>query len=178
VSNRITLQTALTADYHPLHKRLTRRLGSAELACEALHETFLRLDRLTDAVLIIRPKEFLFRIAVNIAADRRRVERRYLSAAEVDSLLEVKDESPDPAQIVEARSEFEALERALAELPARQSEVFRAAMLRKMPDHKIAELLGINVRTVESDLRQALTYCAQRLGRKLTRRPGGPRPRS
>jgi RNA polymerase sigma-70 factor (ECF subfamily) len=172
------LQAVLTADYNTLSRQLTRRLGSAELASEALHETFLRLDRMSDATSVRSPKDFLFRIAVNIATDRRRVERRYLSAAEVDYLLDVPDDSPDPAEIAEARSELEALDRALAELSPRRREVFKAAILQKIPDHKIAARLGINVRTVETDLKHALSHCASRLGRKLIRRPGGPRPRS
>jgi RNA polymerase sigma-70 factor (ECF subfamily) len=178
VSNRATLQAVLTTDYNGLFKQLTRRLGSAELAGDALQETFLRLDRVSDATIVRRPREFLVRVASNIAADRQRVERRYLSAAEVVSLLDVRDEAPDPAKVVEARSELEALGRALAELSPRRRRVFRAAMLENMPDHEIAALLNINVRTVESDLKYALKYCASRLGRNLTRRCGGPRPRN
>jgi RNA polymerase sigma-70 factor, ECF subfamily len=178
VSNRATLQAVLTTDYNGLFKQLARRLGSAELAGDALQETFLRLDRVSDATIVRRPREFLFRVASNIAADHRRVERRYLSTAEVISLLDVRDEAPDPAKVVEARSELEALGRALGELSPRRRRVFRAAMLENMPDHEIATLLNINVRTVESDLKYALKYCASRLGRNLTRRCGGPRPRN
>jgi RNA polymerase sigma-70 factor, ECF subfamily len=176
-SNRATLQAVLTTDYNVILKQLARRLGSAELAGEVLQETFLRLDRVSDAAAVRKPKEFLFQIASNIAADHRRFERRFLSTTEVDSLLDVRDETPDPAKIVEARSELKALERALGELSPRQREVFRAAMLHNMPDHEIAARLNINVRTVESNLNHALKYCAARLGRALTRRAGGPRPR-
>jgi RNA polymerase sigma-70 factor (ECF subfamily) len=177
-SNRTTLRAVLTADYHGLFRRLTRRLGSAELACEALHDTFLRLDRVSDESDVRSPKDFLFRIALNLATDKRRIDRRYLSAEEIDGFLTLPDSAPDPASIAEARSEIEALDRALAELPLRCREVFMCAIVERMADHEIASRLGVSVRTVEIDLRNTLKHCASRLGRTLTRRGGGPRPRS
>lgn len=177
-SNRTTLRAVLAADYGGLFKRLTRRLGSAELACEALHETFLRVERVTDAAPVRSPKDFLFRIALNVATDRRRVERRFLSADAIDALMEIPDESPDAAEILEGRQEIEALDRALSELPARSRQVFMKAVVQKLPDQEIATLLGVSVRTVEIDLKQALKHCAARLDRTLIRRAGGPRPKS
>lgn len=175
--NRTTLRTVLAADYSGLFRRLTRRLGSAELAGEALQETFLRVERVTDNVPVHSPKDFLFRIALNVATDRRRVDRRLLSLDAVDALLDIPDEAPDAAAIVEGRQDIEALDRALAELPPRARQVFMAAVVRKLPDHEIATLLGVSVRTVEIDLKNALKHCAERLGRTLLRRAGGPRPR-
>jgi RNA polymerase sigma-70 factor (ECF subfamily) len=177
-SNRTTLRAALAADYSGLFKRLTRRLGSSELASEALHETFLRVERVTETAPVRSPRDFLFRIALNVATDRRRVEKRYLSAETVHEFLEIPDEAPDAASILEGRQEVEALDKALAELPDRCRKVFMAAVVQKLPDQEIATLLGVSVRTVEIDLKQALTHCAARLDRTLVRRAGGPRPRS
>jgi RNA polymerase sigma-70 factor, ECF subfamily len=174
-SNQTRLRAAFAEDYDGLYRRLTKRLGSSELASEALHETFLRVDRASSVAQVQRPRDYLFRIAINIATDRRREERRLLNADEIDSLLHVADESPDPAQILEAREEVRALEKALAELPDRQRAIFFAAVIRSMPDHAIAERLGLTVRTVERDLQRALQHCARRLGRSLLRRGGGPR---
>ena len=177
-SNRTTLRAVLAADYSGLFKRLTRRLGSAELACEALHETFLRVERVTETAPVRSPKDFLFRIALNVATDRRRVERRYLTGDAIDALLEIPDETPDAAAILEGRQEIEALGRALAELPIRCRKVFMAAVVQKLPDQQIAAQLGVSVRTVEIDLKQALKHCAERLDRTLIRRAGGPRAKS
>lgn len=175
-SNRSTLRAALTADYHGLFKRLTRKLGSAEMACEALHETFLRVERVTDADPVRSPKDFLYRIALNVATDRRRAER-FLSAEAIDEFLQIADEAPDAATILEGRQEMEALQRALAELPPRSRAIFKAAVVEKLPDQEIATMLGVSVRTVEIDLKHALKHCAGRLDRTLIRRAGGPRPR-
>ena len=42
-----------------------------------------------------------------------------VSVAEIDALLDISDEGPDPARVAEARSEIEGFKRALAALPAR-----------------------------------------------------------
>ncbi|WP_249225562.1 RNA polymerase sigma factor [Tardiphaga alba] len=171
------MRDVLAADYTGLFKRLTRRLGNSELAGEALQDTFLRVERMTNATAISSPKDYLFRMALNVATDRRRVEQRHLSLDAVDALLDVPDDSPDASAIVEGRQDIQALDRALAELPARARQVFVLAVIKKMADQQIAAQLGVSLRTVEIDLRNALKHCAQRLDRTLIRRTGGPRPR-
>jgi RNA polymerase sigma-70 factor (ECF subfamily) len=166
------LRDALLAEYEGLSKQLALQLGSADFAREALHEAYLRLDRVSDAVAVRSPKAYLFRTAINVARDRRRAGSYRISAAEVDALLDVVDEAPDPARVVEARSEVEALKQALTELTPRQRHIFLAAVVEELPHREIAKRLGIHVRTVQLDLTQALKYCAGRLKRKLTRRFG------
>ncbi|OYU89625.1 MAG: RNA polymerase subunit sigma-24 [Bradyrhizobiaceae bacterium PARB1] len=175
--DRTTLRDVLAADYTGLFKRLTRKLGSSELAGDALQETFLRVERMSNAPTVNSPKDYLFRIALNVATDRRRVEQRHLSLDAVDALLDIPDDTPDAVAVMEGRQDIEALDRALAELPARARHVFVSAVVNKMPDHEIAAQLGVSIRTVEIDLRNALKHCAQRLDRDLIRRTGGPRPR-
>jgi RNA polymerase sigma-70 factor (ECF subfamily) len=175
--DRTTLRDVLAADYTGLFKRLTRKLGSSELAGDALQETFLRVERMSNVPAVNSPKDYLFRIALNVATDRRRVEQRHLSLDAVDALLDIPDDTPDAIAVMEGRQDIEALDRALTELPARARQVFMAAVVKKLPDHEIAAQLGVSVRTVEIDLRNALKHCAQRLDRTLIRRTGGPRPR-
>ncbi|MBV8924424.1 MAG: RNA polymerase sigma factor [Bradyrhizobium sp.] len=175
--NTKSLRQALSADYEGLIKRLSRCLGSSDLAREALHETFLRVDRVSEAVTVHSPADYLFRIAVNLAKDRRKSDRRLLNAAEIAAIMDIPDDRPDPSAVVEARIEVDALEKALAQLPARQREVFVSAHLEHLPHSDIAARFGINVRTVEFDLRHALEDLSRRLGRKVIRR-FGPRPKS
>jgi DNA-directed RNA polymerase specialized sigma24 family protein len=66
-TNRALLRSLLLADYRDFFDGLKRRLGSADLAGEALQETFLHLDRVPQAKPVQRPKSYLYRIAVNIA---------------------------------------------------------------------------------------------------------------
>jgi RNA polymerase sigma-70 factor, ECF subfamily len=176
--NRVRLRGQLVENYEGLVKKLTRRLGSSDFAREALHDTFLRLERVTDAIKVRSPTDYIFRIAVNIAKDRLKARNVYASPAKIDVLLDVCDEEPDPARIVEARSEVEAFKRALAHLPARAREVLHSIAVEGQSPQQVAARCGVSVRTVEGDLKLALNHCADCLNYRLVRRLGGPRPRS
>lgn len=176
--NRVRLRGQLVENYDGLVKKLTRRLGSSDFAYEALHETFLRLERVTDSVSIRSPADYIFRIAINIARDRQKAQNYRVSASEIDQLLDLRDEGPSPARIVEARSDVDAFKRALAELPARPRDVLHSITIEGRSPHDVAIRLGVSVRTVESDLKLALSHCANCLDYTLIRRLGGPRPRT
>jgi RNA polymerase sigma-70 factor, ECF subfamily len=163
-SSRAILRQLLVADYDELKKRLTRQLGSADLAGEALQDTFLRLEG-AEIGPVRRPAAYLARMALNIATNRRISENRRLTAAETEILLQVPDDAPDPARTAEARSDIEALKRALAELPARRREVFLAAWVEELPHSAIAERFGATVRTIQIELKHAVEHCALRLKR-------------
>jgi RNA polymerase sigma-70 factor (ECF subfamily) len=177
-TNRVRLCNHLVESYDELVGQLTRRLGSSDFAYEALHEAFLRLDRMNDASFVRSPKDYIFRTAVNIAKDSEKAGRRRVSVGAVDAILEICDDAPDPARIAEARSEIEALERAMAELPARRREVLCKVAIEGHSAQEVAASLRVTTRTVETDLRQALTHCAGSLSRKLVPRLGGPRHKS
>lgn len=165
-ANITVLRKLLVAEYHGLDRRLTRRFGSADFASDVLQETYLRLQEMTDIGPVRSPKAYLFRIAVNIANDRRRAESRRLTADEIGWLLDIPDEGPDAARVVEGRSEINRLGRAIAELPERRRRVLVLSRIEGMPHRQIAELLGVTIRTIETDLKQALEHCAQRLQRR------------
>jgi len=171
-TNRALLRSVLLADYRDFLDGLKRRLGSADLAGEALQETFLHLDRVPQVKPVHSPKSYLYRIAVNIAIDRRRAEARRLTTGEVEALIDIADPTPNPEQIVEARSEFEHLKQAVAELPQRRREILLAARLDDVPNREIAKRYGVTVRTIEIELKAAVAHCASRLERRLALRYG------
>ncbi len=177
LSNRARLRSQLTESYEDLVKRLTWRLGSRDFAYEALHETYVRLGRVAEATPIQSPKDYIFRVAINVAKDRQRAENYRVSAAEVDAVLDIDDETTGPDRIAEARSDIEAFRRALAELPPRPREVLRSISIDGARPQDVADRLHVSLRTVESDLKRALTHCANSLGRNLVQRLGGPRPK-
>jgi RNA polymerase sigma factor (sigma-70 family) len=166
-SNITALRDLLLADYREMDRRLTRRLGSADLASEVLHETYLRLQGITEIEPVRSPKAYVFRIALNIAHDRRRAESRRLTVDEVDCLLDIPDDQPDAARVIEDRSEVNLLRRAIAELPERRRRVLILSRIEGLPNREIATRLGVTVRTVETDLKQAIEHCAERLKRPV-----------
>jgi len=158
--------------YAQFRKHLNIRLGSEDLANDALHETYLRVENISDQGSIKFPAAYLFRIALNIAEDRRKSEARYLSVPEIEGLYEMADELADPLRTVEARTELGALESALAELSHRQREIILAARVEELPHREIAARFRISTRTVEKELRAGLEHCCQRLGRDFIQRFG------
>ena len=164
-ANRTMLRSFLADRYDDLKQRLSRRLGSAELAGDALQDTYVRLGRAEVAGAVQSPAAYLFRMAFNVAMDRQRAEKRRLAHNEVQDLLHLVDDAPGPRQIAEARFEVEALEKAIAELTPRRRVILLAARLQGMPQREIASRLGVSLRLVEKELRLAQEHCARKLGK-------------
>jgi RNA polymerase sigma-70 factor (ECF subfamily) len=164
-TNRAALRELLVADYGRIDRQLARRFGSADFASDVLQDTYLRLEEMKEVGPVRSPKAYLFRIALNIAHDRKRAESRRLTADEVDAVLDIPDDLPDAARVIESRSEVELLRRAIAQLPERRRNVLLMSRVEGLPHREIAKRLGVTVRTIETDLKQALEHCAQRLRR-------------
>ncbi len=149
--------------YDDLKLRLSQRLGSADLADDAMQDTWLRLER-TESIGIVRsPWSYLFRVALNVAEDRSRTERRQrISAIEIESLLELPDHSPTPEAVVLARSDLKAFQEIMAEMPERRREIFLAARIGNVPHQEIAGRLGVSRALVTKELRLALEHCLAR----------------
>jgi len=157
------VQRLLVDRYDELRRRLTTRLGSPDLAADALQDAWLRIERAETVGTIRNPVNYIFGIAMNAARDRmREANSRYLSAAEVDSLLDIPDEAPAPSNIVEMRSDLRQLEAILRELPDRQREILLAARLDQTPRAEIARRFEISLSLVEKELQRAQEYCLAR----------------
>lgn len=161
------LRQLLLTSYDELKSRLTQRLGSSELAGDAVQDTWLRLERAEGIGSVTSPANYLFRMALNIARDRMVSERRHLTAVEIERLLDLADDRADPASIAEVRAELQLVETLIAELPPRQREILVAARLDGLPRREIAERLGISLSLVEKELKLAHEYCLARSDRIL-----------
>ncbi len=156
------LRQLFVARYEELKSKLAQRLGSIDLASDALQDTWLRLSFGKPATDVYNPGNYLFRAAMNAALDNKRSEKRHLTAVEIDGLIELPDEMPDPARVMEGRSAIRKLEAILAELPPRQRDILLAARLDNMPRQEIADRLGISLRLVSKELRLAQEHCLAR----------------
>lgn len=156
-----------------LRRRLKRRLGSDDLVDDVMQETYLRVERMEEGGAQARhPESYLFRMALNVAADQRQSDARLLTGVEVDELLHLADDSLDPARVVHAQHEMQVLEVALGELTPRQRAILLAARVDEIPHQDIATRHGISVRMVGKELRKALEFCGKRLDRKVVQRFG------
>jgi RNA polymerase sigma factor (sigma-70 family) len=159
------LRRLLLLRYDDIKTRLTQRFGSEEVAGDALQDTWLRLERGEGIAAVRSLDSYLFRIAFNLARDRQRADRRRLTTTEVETLLNIADEAPDPVRTVEARSEFQMLKEIMADLPPRQRVILLAARLEGWSRREIADHCGISLRLVQRELQEAQDYCAARLRR-------------
>uniref|UniRef100_Q07KX7 RNA polymerase, sigma-24 subunit, ECF subfamily n=1 Tax=Rhodopseudomonas palustris (strain BisA53) TaxID=316055 RepID=Q07KX7_RHOP5 len=165
-SSMAQIRRVLLDRYDEIKRRLTLRLGSSDLAGDALQDTWLRINHIDTVGVVNNPGNYIFGVAMNAARDRmRNANSRHLNAAEIDSLLEIADDAPAPAHVVEMKSELRMLETILQELPARQRDILLAARLDQTPRREIARRMGISLRLVEKELQRAQEYCLACRGR-------------
>ncbi|MQS82881.1 RNA polymerase sigma factor, partial [Escherichia coli] len=160
------LRRILAERYRKLRKRLSFLLGSQGLADEALHETWLRLDKGNDLGPIANEEAYLIRTAMNLASTIRTKEEKRADTVTLDSIEDEPDESPDALRVADGKRKMETLLALLEELPPRQSDVFLGCFIHGETPEAMAEKHGVSLRTIQTDLRAAVFRCARRLGRK------------
>jgi RNA polymerase sigma-70 factor (ECF subfamily) len=169
------LRDQLVRNYQELRRRLVRRLGSADDATEVLHEVYLRLNASDSSATVQNPDAYLYRAALNVAADLRDADRRWIDKASIEALRRRDDCELDPEEIFLAREEWKVLLVALEQLPARRRAIFMAARLEQLRHRQIADRFGVSVDTVDRELKQAFASLAQHFGKSL-RSGRGKRP--
>ncbi|MCK9915646.1 RNA polymerase sigma factor [Microbacteriaceae bacterium K1510] len=169
------LRQILEQNYGRLRDRLARRFGSADFASEVLHDAYIRLGTGEVTAAIRSVDAYLYRVALNVAADRREADRLWVDKAAIEALRRRDDHELDPEEIARARAEWRVLLRALDELPPRRQAIFVAARFDELPHRDIAERFGVSVDTVDRELKAAFEFFAKRLGKnRPPRRGSGP----
>jgi|TARA_R100000935_G_scaffold47280_3_gene71185 RNA polymerase sigma factor (sigma-70 family) len=166
------LRDLLVLRYDDFRQRLRSRLGSRQLAEDALQETWLRVDAMRDGTAVRHPAAYLFRVALNVAEEQRRKQARVMTLDEVEDLYLMADERADPAREALGEQEIAMLRRALSELPRRRRAIVTAARLNDVPHKEIAARHGVSLRTVEKELKAGLEHCCKRLDREYIQRFG------
>ena len=171
-SSRDLLRRMFLLRYDDIKLRLTQRLGSSELASDALQDVWLRLEQPAAIGPVFRPLPYILRIAYNIALKRLRGERAMVTLDEVRDDLGLVDDKPTATEVVEARAELALLLKAAQELTPRRRDILFAARLNGDSLQDIALRHGIPERAVARELRSALLHCAERVDRKAFQRRG------
>jgi RNA polymerase sigma factor (sigma-70 family) len=138
-----------------LMRLLVARLGNREDAEDALQDMWLRLDQLA-ARPVAEPAAYLYRIAANLATDRRisGLRRGARDHAWLD-LQPVAEELPDAERALIARERLNQIELALEAMPERMRTAFRMFRFEEQPQRAIADHLAISVSGVEKLLQRA-----------------------
>lgn len=173
MSGDTTLMGLFLDNYEDFRRRLRRRLRSDDLADDVMQETYLRVEKLAMPTgHAAHPTGYLFRMALNMAADHHRAQGRLLTGEEVDDLLHSVDTVVDPSTVLASQQDIVALSAALDALPRRQREILLAARVEELPQADIAARHGISVRMVGKELKKALETCATKTGRRAFQRFG------
>ena len=149
----------LFLEQRPILLRLmTARLGSAAEAEDVMQDMWLKLEQLPDQALT-SPGAYLFRVAANLAADRRLSMARAVArdGLWLDAQPEAQ-EYPDAEAALIARERLAQVEAAMAAMPERMSTALRMFRIEQRPHKEIASTLGITVSGVEKLLKRAYRH--------------------
>ena len=149
--------------YPEFRSRLRARLGSADLADEALNEVYVKLETSEKNYSVRDATAYLFRLTLNAATDLRRTANRRGIADQIDAALDIPDPAPGAARVAEDRDELRRLEQAIAGLTERRRAILVAVRLHDRSCRDVAAEMGLSTRMVEIELRRALDHCAEHL---------------
>lgn len=158
------LRRLLTDRYDALKAQLVRRLGSSELASDALHEAYVRLADRPDIDSIRHPQAYLLNTAVHSAIDHIRSRSRLLDEGQIEDLYDLPEPGAGPDRQAQDRDALRRAVDAMKALPPRQSDIFYSARVEGASREELAQRWGISVRQVNRELQAAHAYCARALG--------------
>lgn len=162
------LLDVLEIEYEALLARLSAHLRSSEVAAEALHDVYLKLRAEPFIGDLHRPHSYLYRMAVNLAKNRRRNDWRMVTMDDAE-LSEFPDSAPDQESATLASDEMSRTLQALHTLPVRRQAIFLARWRDEKSQGEIAAEFGLHKRSVQKELARAETYL-----RKILHRPKQP----
>jgi RNA polymerase sigma factor (sigma-70 family) len=156
---------AFEAEFRPLHRYLSRRLGSAaaeDLAAETFSVAYRNWDRL-DPARPVRP--WLYGIAANLVRHHWRTERRMLRAYARTGIDPVVDDLDATVVRADAQALRRDLAQALAALRPAEREILLLHAWAELSDSEIAAALSLPLGTVKSRLHRVRERLRNRLDR-------------
>ncbi|OHT19411.1 MULTISPECIES: RNA polymerase sigma factor [Sphingomonadales] len=173
-TTRHQLLRALQDRYAELKSRLSRSFAP-DLVEDALHDTWLGLQKPRDLSPVRDPASYLSRAVANRARNILTSRERLLDFSDIMDLIDVVQEAPGPEIIAGDRREIERMQAALAELTERQQDIFYETFVGNESHHALAERYGVTLRTIQKELQRAVEHCAKRLGRQKSFATGLPK---
>ncbi len=141
---------------------LSARTGSREAAKEVLHEAYakmLELDRPETASFL---KAYIWKIAENLASNRRKQEA---TRARLNPVATLGPErfAPSAEELVNEEQLLRLLEEAIDKLPKDWFESFVLRVQHGLPFKEVGKRMGITERTAQLHVARALEYCQSQL---------------
>lgn len=156
-----------------LKRFLTARLGNEEEAEDLVQELFFRLERATISDDVRNPTAYLYKIALNLAHDHRREQRRarardgqWLESSRVMIGTEPVANLPTAEAAYDAKQRLAKILNALDDLSPQCRRVFVMHKFEGLSHPEIAMQVGISRSTVEKHMGTALKHLLRRLGQR------------
>lgn len=154
--------------------RLLRRLGVQPADVDdCAQQVFVIAAHKLPVIASKSEQSFLFGIALNVAAEARRVHLKRRDKA-AGLYPEARDPRPSPDELLDRTRARMLLDRVLDAMPMESRAVFVLHELEEMPLHEIAPLLSIPIGTAASRLRRGRTEF-QRLAARLQKPAARPK---
>ncbi|AQR61672.1 hypothetical protein BZG35_08420 [Brevundimonas sp. LM2] len=153
-------EPATRAQWDELYGWLVRQTGDPSLASDLAQDAYARLAAVSDDIVVLDRRAWLFGVARNLLVDHWRVRGRTPATVPADTaLVDHADPQPDPLARLLSAEELTVLNRAIAALPPRMGEVFRLHKVEHLSYEAIALRLGMAKNTVMVHMVQALGRC-------------------
>ena len=151
--------------FHKYAKDLRRFLffktKDVDLAEDILQDAFIKLWDNCATVNFDKSKSFLFTVANNLFLNIKKHEK----VVAEHQKTKIKSSNQESPEFVMLEKEFlEKIEKAIADLPEKQKEVFLLSRIEKKKYREIAEILGISVKAVEKRMHLALIKMKDKIG--------------
>lgn len=155
--------------YQALLLFLRRRSQNAEDAEDAAQESLSRFMRYIQTEPQEAWKPILYRIAINVVADRGRRSLSHETAKHVSfNDLDLESDQPNAEDEASRAQELLLLRDAVLALPPKCQQVYLLKRFKGMSNAAIAKHCGISVKMVEKHTANAILHIRQRLGRALS----------
>lgn len=173
--NRTEALAEVSRNHHAaLVRFVSVRTGSVEDAEEIVQEAFAKMLALDRPGTISFLASYVWRVAVNLAIDRRR--QRVLQERYTRALPQAETRVLSAESTVEARERLAIVERAIGDLPPRCLEAFVLHVLNGLTFDEVGREMKISGRMAQKHLARALEYLQSCLDAADGARSRGERP--
>lgn len=135
-------------------RAVVRRGVPIDDADELVHDAFIKVEQFEQTHRAQSREALLVKAAVNLSIDRARRSRRS-PFVEYDNIADIRDSTPDAAQIVEERARLLHAAAGLEQLSERARRILLRRRLDNLSFAEIAELEGMSVAAVEKQVARA-----------------------
>ncbi|MGB0910812.1 MAG: RNA polymerase sigma factor [Nitrospirales bacterium] len=143
---------------------VNRQVHSPHIARDIAQEAFLRIIRNNNFHQIEHLKTYLFQVALNLTKDHYRTHTCHTNALQEIHAQQIhRVETRTGESILLAKEQLQLVCHALEELSPLCQRIFYLNRFEGLKHREIAERLHISKRTVEDNLKRALTHCLARL---------------